>query len=208
MKKLFILIYSCLVLLMAWTAFGYPPVPIVHWGSLSETQIPDTDNTYDLGSSTYEWKDLYIDGVAYIDTLVYGTKRYYPATLSDTATPHVLTAAECSGGLITTQGWNGTDNIVFTLPDISGYGGTEPVLKVKFLDIKGMQDADADLDINPDDATQIVLDGVITGTDGDSVYFDDVVIYSSIVCHSAYDATLKGFWVCDTINGVSADKGS
>ena len=31
MKKLLILIYSCLVLLMAWTAFGYPPVPPTIW---------------------------------------------------------------------------------------------------------------------------------------------------------------------------------
>ncbi len=31
--------------------------------------IPNTDNLYDLGLSTNEWKDLYIDGVAYVDTL-------------------------------------------------------------------------------------------------------------------------------------------
>ena len=31
--------------------------------------IPDDDNTYDLGSSTQEWRNLYIDGTAYIDTL-------------------------------------------------------------------------------------------------------------------------------------------
>ena len=31
--------------------------------------VPDGDNTRDLGSSTKEFKNLYIDGVAYIDTL-------------------------------------------------------------------------------------------------------------------------------------------
>ena len=30
---------------------------------------PDADNTYDLGSSTKEWKDLYIDGIAYLDAI-------------------------------------------------------------------------------------------------------------------------------------------
>ena len=35
--------------------------------------IPDTDNDYDLGSSTKEWKDLYLDGIAYIDTVSAGT---------------------------------------------------------------------------------------------------------------------------------------
>ena len=37
--------------------------------SCSVALIPSTDNKYDLGSSTLEWKDLYLDGVAYIDTL-------------------------------------------------------------------------------------------------------------------------------------------
>ena len=30
---------------------------------------PDTDNTYDLGSSTKEWRDIYIDGTAYLDAI-------------------------------------------------------------------------------------------------------------------------------------------
>ena len=35
--------------------------------------IPDVDNTYDLGSSTKEWRNLYIDGTANIDSLVADT---------------------------------------------------------------------------------------------------------------------------------------
>tara|TARA_R110001592_G_scaffold178100_2_gene418721 strand:+ start:57 stop:1949 length:1893 start_codon:yes stop_codon:yes gene_type:complete len=35
---------------------------------ISSSLIPGTDNIFDLGSSTQEWKDLYIDGVAYIDS--------------------------------------------------------------------------------------------------------------------------------------------
>ncbi len=31
--------------------------------------IPDDDDTYDLGSASQEWRDLYIDGTAHIDTL-------------------------------------------------------------------------------------------------------------------------------------------
>src|SRR5210317_115093 len=34
---------------------------------------PDTDDTYDLGSSTKEWRNLYIDGTANIDSLVADT---------------------------------------------------------------------------------------------------------------------------------------
>ena len=35
--------------------------------------IPHADNTYDLGSSTKEWKNLYVDGTAYIDSIAGGT---------------------------------------------------------------------------------------------------------------------------------------
>ena len=35
--------------------------------------IPNTDDTYDLGSSSQQWRDLYIDGTANIDTLAADT---------------------------------------------------------------------------------------------------------------------------------------
>ena len=35
--------------------------------------IPNTDDTYDLGSSSQQWRDLYIDGTANIDTLAVDT---------------------------------------------------------------------------------------------------------------------------------------
>ena len=41
--------------------------------AISGNLIPDQDNLRDLGSSGKEWKDLYIDGTAYIDTLDVGT---------------------------------------------------------------------------------------------------------------------------------------
>jgi len=37
--------------------------------SLSTSLVPNLDNTYDIGSTTHEWKDLFVDGVAYIDEL-------------------------------------------------------------------------------------------------------------------------------------------
>ena len=38
-------------------------------GNVSGSVIPMTDDTYDLGSSTYQWKDLYLDGIGYIDQI-------------------------------------------------------------------------------------------------------------------------------------------
>ena len=39
------------------------------WADFDTNLKPITDNDYDLGSSTREWRNLYIDGTAYIDTL-------------------------------------------------------------------------------------------------------------------------------------------
>jgi len=40
---------------------------VVFGGEVDSNIIPDDDGTYDLGSSSKEWKDIYIDGVAYLD---------------------------------------------------------------------------------------------------------------------------------------------
>ena len=42
---------------------------IVFGGEVDSNIIPDDDNTHDLGSSSKEWKDIYIDGVAYLDAI-------------------------------------------------------------------------------------------------------------------------------------------
>ena len=40
---------------------------------VSSNIIPSADNTHDLGASGSEWKDLYIDGVAYVDSIAMPT---------------------------------------------------------------------------------------------------------------------------------------
>ena len=42
---------------------------IVFGGEVDSNIIPDDDGPHDLGSSTKEWKDIYIDGVAYLDEI-------------------------------------------------------------------------------------------------------------------------------------------
>jgi len=46
----------------------------------SGSQIPDTDDKFDLGKSSQEWKDLYIDGTANIDTLAVTDAFTYGST--------------------------------------------------------------------------------------------------------------------------------
>jgi len=42
---------------------------VVFGADIDSNIIPDDDNTYDLGSASQEWKDIYIDGVAYLDAI-------------------------------------------------------------------------------------------------------------------------------------------
>jgi len=45
---------------------------------------PDTDDTYDLGSASKEWRDLYIDGTANIDSLVADTADINAGSIDNT----------------------------------------------------------------------------------------------------------------------------
>ena len=42
---------------------------VVFGGEVDSNIVPDDDNTFDLGASGKEWKDLYVDGVAYLDSV-------------------------------------------------------------------------------------------------------------------------------------------
>ncbi|OGZ66715.1 MAG: hypothetical protein A2822_00780, partial [Candidatus Staskawiczbacteria bacterium RIFCSPHIGHO2_01_FULL_41_41] len=71
--------------------------------AINTSLISDTDDTDDLGSATVEWKDIYIDGTAYIDALdLNGT-----AMTSTAAQLNYLNAATGTTGTATT-------NVVFS----------------------------------------------------------------------------------------------
>jgi len=62
--------------------------------------VPSTDNARDLGSVTLEWKDLYIDGTAYLDTADIGTGTVSTLTASGSLNGNLnsdLISAETSG---------------------------------------------------------------------------------------------------------------
>lgn len=59
------------------------PINVV--GGINTDFIPKTDNAHDLGSSSKEWKDLYIDGTANIDNLQAGIGTF-TTSLSSTGT--------------------------------------------------------------------------------------------------------------------------
>jgi hypothetical protein len=57
---------------------------IVFTGSVNSNILPHTDGARDLGSSSYEWRDLYIDGTANIDSLVADTADINAGTIDNT----------------------------------------------------------------------------------------------------------------------------
>jgi hypothetical protein len=64
--------------------------------AINTSLISDTDNTDDLGSNTKEWKDLYIDGIAYIDDAQIGQLS---AALN--ANNQAITNVDINSGVIT-----------------------------------------------------------------------------------------------------------
>ena len=64
----------------------------------SNSLTPKTDNTVDLGSPTFEWKNLYIDGVANIDSLVADTAAISGGTISGVTISGITDLAIADGG--------------------------------------------------------------------------------------------------------------
>ena len=62
---------------------------IVFGGEVDSNIIPDDDGTFDLGSASKEWQDLFIDGTAKVDTLTVDENATVAGTLGVTG---VLTA--------------------------------------------------------------------------------------------------------------------
>lgn len=67
------------------------------------TVLPKTDNTVDLGSSSFEFKDLWIDGTANIDALVADTADINSGTIDNT----VIGAITAAAGSFTTVAASG-----------------------------------------------------------------------------------------------------
>lgn len=106
-----------------------PAQDFVYSGS---SLTPKTDNTYDLGSTTFEFKDLYIDGTANIDTLaadagtvgganivtVSATQTLTNKTIDLTDNTLTGTSAELAAGI---SDETGTGSLVFaTSPALAG----------------------------------------------------------------------------------------
>ena len=113
---------------------------VVFGADVNSNIIPNTDDAYDLGSSSQEWRDLYIDGTARIDTLIVNDNAAVAGTL--TLTSH----ADFNGDLDV----DGTTNL--DVVDIDGAVDMATTLAVggeitaASLDISGNVDIDGTLE--------------------------------------------------------------
>jgi hypothetical protein len=73
-------------------------------GRVNSDFDPATDNTYDLGRVGHEWRNLYIDGTANIDSLVADTADINAGTIDNTA----IGASTASSAKFTTIDFSGT----------------------------------------------------------------------------------------------------
>ena len=87
-------------------------------GTIKADLIPETDGTYDLGSSTKEWQDLHIDGTANIESLVADTADINGGTVDGISSLSVSAATISMSGY--TIGSNAKNNRTVSTGDPSG----------------------------------------------------------------------------------------
>lgn len=88
--------------------FGDAATDTVAFGAdINSNIVPDVDNAYDLGSSTQEWRNLYIDGTANIDSLVADTVDINSGTIDGTVIGGTSAAAITGTTISSTSGFSG-----------------------------------------------------------------------------------------------------
>tara|TARA_R100000808_G_C2154717_1_gene165956 strand:+ start:1602 stop:5804 length:4203 start_codon:yes stop_codon:yes gene_type:complete len=81
---------------------------LVLGASIDSSIIPDDDGTYNLGSSTKEWNNIYIDGTAYVDSLEADTVNIDGGNIDGTAIGSVTpSTGSFTNATITTVDING-----------------------------------------------------------------------------------------------------
>ena len=138
---------------------------VVFGADVNSNIIPNTDSAFDLGSSTQEWRDLYLDGTAHIDTLDVDVNATIAGTLGVTG---VLTGTslDISGDIDV----DGTTNL--DVVDIDGAVDMATTLAVAGnvdfngdLDVDGTTNLDVvDIDGAVDMASNLAVGGNITVT--------------------------------------------
>ena len=168
---------------------------IVFGGEVDSNIIPDDDDTHDLGSSSKQWKDIYIDGVAYLDAINFnGTAISATAAELNIMDGVTATTAELNimdGVTATTAELNIMDGVTSTTAELNILDGvTSTAAELNILD--GVTSTTAELNIldgvTSTAAELNILDGVtstateinlLDGSTANTVVNSKAVIYGS-----------------------------
>ena len=168
---------------------------VVFGADVNSHIIPNTDDTYDLGSSSQEWRNLYIDGTANIDTLsvsgnatvsgdlevigntnITGTLTYEDVTNIDSV--GVVTAR--SGLVVSSGGANITGGITGDLTgDVTGNADTATTLATsRTLSISGAGSGSASFNGSGDADITLTLanSGVTAATYGSATAIPAITV--------------------------------
>ena len=137
-------------------------------GRFDSDLVPSTDNARDLGASGLEWKDLYIDGTANIDTLSADSATLATAAVSDLTSGRVVLAGS-SGELQDNAGLTFADGNLTVSGNVN-VGGT----------------------ITHEDVTNVDSLGIITARSGVNVSGGQLLVGSGVTIGSAGVATFSG----------------
>ena len=85
-------------------------------GRFDSALVPSADDTYDLGASDREWKDLYVDGVANIDSLAVGVLTHSGLT------QHRVVLAGADGTISDSSGLSYNGSTLAVTGDITASG--------------------------------------------------------------------------------------
>jgi len=140
---------------------------VVFGADVNSSIIPNTDSTFDLGSDTQEWRDLFLDGTAHIDTLDVDVNATVAGTLGVTGiatfTDDIIigdgkTIGSTSDVDAITIAANGqltlTQTLIGTALDISGDVDVDGITNLDVVDIDGAVNM----------ATTALVTGVLTTT--------------------------------------------
>ena len=184
-------------------------------GRFDSDLVPSSDNARDLGASGLEWKDLYIDGTANIDTLVADT-----AKVSDLTSGRVVLAGtsgeiEDSGNLT----FNGSTLAVTGSQTISGNIDVDGTTNLDAVDIDGAVDmastltlagnADFNGDLDVDGTTNLDATNVVgaLGVTG-SANVDNLSLDGNTVTTSSGNLTIDSAGGTTTINDACVISGN
>ena len=179
---------------------------VVFGADVNSNIIPNTDNSYDLGSSSQEWKDLYVDGIAYLDGINFnGTAISATAAELNIMDGVTSTAAELNildGVTSTAAELNILDGVTSTAAELNILDGvTSTTAELNILD--GVTSTTAELNIL-DGATVVV--GEINALDLGSTAVGTAIASKAVILDSNKDYTgVRNFTITGELDAATLD---